>query len=305
MTALKERMHEFATFQIDAVDALARLIDAALKDNHLDAATVAASAVLQWSQERPDIPDLALPAATACLRVGLYNVGKDQLGPALRAFEAMRAHAAQFQEDEHVDRCELNNRSAYLGLAIRDAYARDGNREGVEAFDKNLWGRPAEAGVVDLAAAAAETLAEFRGRESSAATYAELKQRSLLRPDVPEAAYWAANEGWIIARHAETPRELLEAVFDLRDWVRARQTWPDMHDIIHEAIDEGWISEGFTLGPRAAEAAWAVVQDARASGGASQTNAVLALRAEIAAALEAHPGEDWTTPLTAEITKTA
>jgi hypothetical protein len=175
-------------------------------------------------------------------------------------------------------------------------------------MDLTLWAKPVGEAVVDLAGRAAQMLMQRCNGEGLCTTYeafSELKARSLSRRDVHEIAFWAANTGWCVVNEAEDPRRFVDAVAELIEWVRPHHDWPDMGDVIGDAIENEWITDDFKLGRQAIESLFELFKDSllAAQGrrdGLSRDNSFRTTREELNLALDSCADNEWAAAIRAQ-----
>jgi|GEM_PF-2338474 len=259
--------------------------------------------LLILAQSKIDIPDLGWVASDLGHRLGNDCLAMGDVARATEVFENLLDHAHKFQAIDNAEKEEIAEDAASLGLSIRREHIRTGNEEAIGTLNGILWGHRSNKNVapIDLAGRSGLVMMQSSGDGELGTPeqiYAELKERSQARSDVPEIAFWAANVGYGIIRDAKDHRQFVENIIDLSKWLEPRTDWPDMPDVIDDAVKNKWITEDFRLGRKAVEAIyelWSSSLEAvsRRAGDINSDNQLRSTREDLERALAVHDRSWW------------
>lgn len=258
------------------------------------------SEVLEWTVAVDGLTskahsDMGWSVGRLGLAVGRTQIDRGRIVHATKTFEALRSMAHHLWKLGVDEKEEIANCAAELGLHIRRYFRSNGYADAAAAYDRALWGQPLS-DTIDLAEASGEVLMHWSDEGTfgtRSEVYEELKRRSQRRPDAKAIAYWAASVGYAVARDAEETgdaRNVLDAVVDLREWITTRADWPDMADIVWEAILHDWICENHSLGRVPLEAMLELWREAKTRD--DESNEETALRMDLLYALKACGDKD-------------
>ena len=209
--------------------------------------------VFEWASQRTDLPELAAVASRLGEILGEHFLAQGDIDEATRIFHSILTFAQEINLGKN-EKDDVIDNAASLGLSIRESLASRDDQRRLRDLNGRLWAKPTAKRTIDMASNTGSELM-FRSTESSAQEiFNELKTKSLARPDVKAIGFWAANVAYSIVRDAKDPRAFVDGIRELAYWVSHRVDWPDMLDVVYDAIDHEWITEDFKLGRAPIEA---------------------------------------------------
>jgi len=263
--------------------------------------------LFDWARKRPEISDLARIASNLAEQIGYDRLQQGDIEAATLLFETLCEAAKLFKEMKHSEWEEVAEATASLGLFIRAFYAENGNDDAVRGLNATLWAKPVDDDAIDLAERTGQVLMQRSDDNLCTvdAAYGELKARACARPDAQAIAFWAGNVAYSLARDAQDERKFVDAVRELASWTTPRADWPDMPDVIDDAVSNEWITYDGALGRAPIEALLALMREIVKPPKASTRMARLdneytALKAELHAALAACEDKDLAAEIRAQ-----
>jgi hypothetical protein len=276
-------LHANEEFQLAAGEAYFNFAIAQAESNRLAEAERVFAEIMQWAKERNDVPRLAWTASRLGEALGRRRIDANDPDDAVRIFQILLSFAREIELLGGFEKEEVADNAASLGLSIRKKFTEDGNNHGVQDMNRRLWERPADR-EIDISSNAGSVLMR-RTEEDTRQVLLELKAQSLARPDVRDIGFWAANVAYCIVRDATDGRAFVNAIRDLLEWVSPRADWPEVGEVIYEAIDNEWITEDERLGRRAIVALFelwsSAVVDAARRGEIRRNNSAHSLKQEL------------------------